>query len=41
MIIDGRGGVDVTPLSGKFIVNDMASIAEVECVNMLEKQQNR
>ena len=39
LIIENLGGVDVTSPSGKLIVDVMASIAEMERVNMLERQR--
>ena len=39
LIIENLGGVDVTSASGKLIVDVMASIAEMERVNMLERQR--
>jgi DNA invertase Pin-like site-specific DNA recombinase len=39
LVIDNLGGVDVTSPSGKLIVDVMASIAEMERTNMLERQR--
>jgi len=39
LIIENLGGIDVTSPSGKLIVDVMASIAEMERVNMLERQR--